>query len=317
MSIEKDKFPLRLLLFITLVYTLSLPLLPAANTRLAGATELEEGMGGGLTTVQFDFDLFEEDLDLFGVLEPAEFSRPKLLVFDTYRVKSGDTISEIAMSMGLNEDTLLSVNGIRNSRLLQINQVLKIPNQDGIYHNVSSGETLSSISERYNAEIDSIKIVNEMFSDYLVINSSVFIPSARMDWIARQEINGDLFIWPVTGRITSPYGMRNDPFGRGRLFHNGIDIGASSGTPIRAAMSGRVLSTAYNEVYGNFVVITHHSGYRTFYAHMNTISVRPGANVVTGERIGQVGTTGLVTGPHLHFTVYKDGVTVNPRILMR
>jgi murein DD-endopeptidase MepM/ murein hydrolase activator NlpD len=82
-------------------------------------------------------------------------------------------------------------------------------------------------------------------------------------------------------------------------------------------MSGRVISTGFDATLGNFVVITHHSGYRTLYAHMNVIRTRPGTYVRTGERIGDVGTTGLSTGPHLHFTVYKNGVTVNPRSLMK
>jgi murein DD-endopeptidase MepM/ murein hydrolase activator NlpD len=64
------------------------------------------------------------------------------------------------------------------------------------------------------------------------------------------------------------------------------------------------------------VVITHHSGYRTLYAHLNTMRVKSGAYVKAGEYIGEVGSTGVSTGPHLHFTVYKNGVTVNPRSLM-
>ena len=82
-------------------------------------------------------------------------------------------------------------------------------------------------------------------------------------------------------------------------------------------MAGRVSHVGYDNLYGNFVLVSHHSGYRTLYAHMSTVRVRPGTQVATGERIGDVGSTGLSTGPHLHFTVFKDGVTVNPRSLMR
>ena len=82
-------------------------------------------------------------------------------------------------------------------------------------------------------------------------------------------------------------------------------------------MAGRVTAVGYNNVYGNYVVINHHSGYRTLYGHLNAIRTRTGAYVVQGERVGDVGSTGQSTGPHLHFTVYKNGVTVNPRALMR
>jgi len=147
----------------------------------------------------------------------------------------------------------------------------------------------------------------------------LFIPGAKLDWMERQEINGDLFMWPVNGYITSPYGYRVYPFDDdgGRQFHSGIDIGASMGTPVRASMSGRVSSAGWDDVLGNHVVISHHAGYRTLYGHMSVIRVKSGAYVGTGERIGDVGSTGRSTGPHVHFTVYKNGVTVNPRSLLK
>jgi murein DD-endopeptidase MepM/ murein hydrolase activator NlpD len=132
-----------------------------------------------------------------------------------------------------------------------------------------------------------------------------------------QEINGDLFIWPLSGYISSNYGFRINPITGIRQFHTGIDIAANMGAPIRAAMSGRVTFTGWSDVFGNSVVINHHSGYRTLYGHMSVIRVKNGALVGTGERIGDVGSTGASTGPHLHFTVYKNGVTVNPRALMK
>jgi murein DD-endopeptidase MepM/ murein hydrolase activator NlpD len=82
-------------------------------------------------------------------------------------------------------------------------------------------------------------------------------------------------------------------------------------------MAGRVSAAGYDDILGNFVVINHHSGYRTLYGHMSVIRTRAGAYVGTGERIGDVGSTGLSTGAHVHFTVYKNGVTVNPRTLMK
>ncbi len=127
-------------------------------------------------------------------------------------------------------------------------------------------------------------------------------------------------MWPTSGYITSNYGYRSYPFdddGGGRQFHSGLDIGAPMGSPVRAAMSGRVSSAGWDDVLGNHVVISHHAGYRTLYGHMSVIRVKTGAYVGTGERIGDVGSTGRSTGPHVHFTVYKNGVTVNPRVLLK
>lgn len=315
----KELFYMRVLLILAVIYTVGFPLFPKMNhVRTEAVPITENGVGGGFSSdhILFNPGILDEDLELMGVPEPEEYTRPRILVFDSYRIEKGDTISAIAVRTGLNEDTLLSVNGIKNSRLLQIGQILKIPNQDGIYCSVGKNDTLLSISEKYSASTEGIKIVNEMFSDSLALNAALFIPGARMDWIDRQEINGDLFIWPVPGYITSSYGYREDPFGRGRQFHSGLDIGAAAGTPVRAAMAGRVSTTGYDDSFGNYIIISHHSGYRTLYAHLSAITIKSGAYVGTGERIGLVGSTGLSTAPHLHFTVYKNGVTVNPRSLM-
>jgi murein DD-endopeptidase MepM/ murein hydrolase activator NlpD len=306
------------MLLLILVYTLSLPLIPALSIVDWKSLETENGIGGPFSEqIAAEPDTEEIDWEIVVVPEPELFFRPRILLYDTYKVIQGDTISAIALSKGLNQDTLLSVNAIKNSRQLQINQILKIPNQDGIYHEVNSSDTLSAIAEKYSVDEEAIKIVNELFGDSTAYKTVLFIPGARMGSTELQEINGDLFMWPVTGYITSPYGYRIDPFEGVRTFHTGIDIGGAYGTVIRAAMSGRVITASYNDTFGNYVVISHHSGYSTLYGHLSSISVKSGAYVVTGERIGLMGSTGKSTGNHLHFTVYKNGVTVNPRTLLR
>lgn len=302
------------------VLCLALIVMPGYATKQQEAPAAEYGIGGGIL---YEEDVICEDELSLAVeesvaLELEGLSKSRMLIWDSHNVKSGEVISNLAVNFGLNQDTIISVNKITNTRLLQTGKVLKIPNQDGILHNVKSGETLSSIAERYKADQEEIKIVNELFSDKIAAGTDLFIPGAKLDWVRLQEINGDLFIWPVNGAITSAYGYRRDPFNAGRRqFHTGIDIRGGHGTPVRAAMSGRVSQVGYDRVLGNYVIINHHSGYRTLYAHLSVIRTRTGANVSTGERIGDVGSTGLSTGPHLHFTVYKNGVTVNPRALMR
>ena len=277
---------------------------------------LEHGIGGGVLNND-GIDMLPESLET-AMLEIEAFSKPSVLLFDSHTVNSGENISELAVNYGLNQDTIISINKITNTRLLQIGKVLKIPNQDGILHTVRDEDTLISLSEKYKTDIESIKISNELFSEKIRVGSDIFIPGAKLDWISLQEINGDLFIWPVNGAITSPFGYRTDPFNSGnRQFHTGIDIRGSTGTPIRAAMAGRVSQIGYDNVLGNFVAISHHSSYRTVYAHMSVIRTRAGAYVAAGEHIGDVGNTGMSTGPHLHFTVYKNGVLVNPRVLIR
>jgi murein DD-endopeptidase MepM/ murein hydrolase activator NlpD len=253
-----------------------------------------------------------------GALDLESFSKPQTLLYSSYTIQKGDIIGDLAMNFGLNEDTLISINGIKNTRLIQIGQVLRVPNQDGIFYTVKNGDTLEQIAQKYSVDAGAIQVANELFSDTAKPGMGLFIPGARLDWMERQEINGDLFIWPTSGYITSPYGYRKWPFGgNARQFHSGMDIGAPMGSSVRAAMSGRVSAAGWDDVLGNYIVVSHHSGYRTMYGHLSATRVKAGAYVGTGERIGDVGSTGLSTGPHLHFTVFKNGVTVNPRNLLK
>lgn len=118
---------------------------------------------------------------------------------------------------------------------------------------------------------------------------------------------------PVDGRLTSGYGMRWHPVYGNQRFHKGIDIGAPYGTPIRAAIDGLVTFAGRSGGYGNFVKLAHSNGLATGYGHMSRIAVAPGTHVAQGQIIGYVGSTGLSTGPHLHYEVWRNGASINPR----
>lgn len=118
---------------------------------------------------------------------------------------------------------------------------------------------------------------------------------------------------PVPGRITSNYGLRMHPILGYQRMHRGLDFRASYGTPILAAMDGVVSRAGWAGGYGRQVRITHANGLSTSYSHMSRISVAPGTRVRQGQQIGNVGSTGLSTGPHLHYEMYRNGQTINPR----
>jgi murein DD-endopeptidase MepM/ murein hydrolase activator NlpD len=117
---------------------------------------------------------------------------------------------------------------------------------------------------------------------------------------------------PVAGPVTSPFGPRTSPTTGAQEFHEGIDIGAPQGTPIRAAASGTVTFAGQMSGYGNVVILSHAGGLETRYAHQSAMSVTAGQTVAAGEVIGAVGATGEATGPHLHFEVRRNGVAVDP-----
>ena len=230
-------------------------------------------------------------------------------------------ISVIADKYDVTQDTIISVNNIKQSRLIQPGQYLKIPSMPGIIYTVKKdGETPAEIAEKYEIKAEKCALANKLKSDdVLTAGRSLFLPDAELDWTTRQEINGDLFKKPLRCRywLSSPYGWRDSPFNPGRrTFHGGIDMACNAGNSVYPAMDGVVVEASYNNVYGNYVIVKHHSGYRTLYGHLSKITCRTGNFVYTNTCIGKVGSTGMSTGPHLHFTVYKNGKTVNPLLLL-
>lgn len=120
------------------------------------------------------------------------------------------------------------------------------------------------------------------------------------------------FSRPVNGPMTSGFGMRFHPILKRRRMHAGVDFGAKQGTPIRASADGVVIAATYSQGYGNMVIIDHGGGISTLYGHCSRISVGGGQRVKRGDVVGAVGSTGLATGPHLHFEVRVNGRPVNP-----
>ncbi|MCL6684496.1 M23 family metallopeptidase [Sphingomonas alba] len=117
---------------------------------------------------------------------------------------------------------------------------------------------------------------------------------------------------PVSGRVSSGFGMRYHPILGRERFHKGVDLAVSFGTPIHAAADGRVTFAGWVGGYGRQVRIGHADGLATAYGHMSRIAAAPGELVHRGDVIGYVGSSGLSTGPHLHYEVFKNGRPVNP-----
>jgi murein DD-endopeptidase MepM/ murein hydrolase activator NlpD len=119
-------------------------------------------------------------------------------------------------------------------------------------------------------------------------------------------------IWPTSGYVTSGYGNRTSPFTGREQFHAGLDIAADFGTPVIAPARGRVVFSGMNGPFGRMIEIDHGYGLRSHFAHLAGSNVKQGQTVERGTPIGQVGSTGRSTGPHLHYGVEVNGRTVDP-----
>jgi len=240
---------------------------------------------------------------------------------NVYTVEKGDTLSEIAEAFDVSMNTIRWENNI-SGQTISVGQKLNILPVTGVKHIVKSGDTISKIADKYEAEAEDILIFNDISKgDAIKKGDVIFVPNGIIKAVAvktstsstsgktvssNTKAPSGYYLRPVQGIITSPYGSRKGGF------HYGIDIGNSRGTPVVAAASGtviKVISICKEGVkscggrYGNYIVIQHPNGTRTFYAHLSRVSVNVGQTISQGETIGAVGSTGRSTGPHLHFEI--------------
>jgi murein DD-endopeptidase MepM/ murein hydrolase activator NlpD len=244
--------------------------------------------------------------------EPIPLDLMETFSWSSYKVKRGDSVSGIALSHGISMDAVIACNSITNARRLREGETLRIPNMDGIPYTIRKGDTLSKISSSFKVPLEAILDANDIQSDDIVLGTLLFIPGARMKAEELKLALGEFFIYPIRGRLTSPFGWRNDPISGVRRYHAALDLASPTGTIVKASMDGRVSTTGFNATYGNYIILSHDGGFQTMYAHLSVISVKKNEPVNQGTKIGEVGNTGYSTGPHLHFAVFKSGKAVNP-----
>lgn len=152
----------------------------------------------------------------------------------------------------------------------------------------------------------------ESIEQYNFLKAANFSSRLHRGYVSQFQMNTTPSLWPVAGRVSSPFGGRLDPFSREGQYHPGVDLQASMGTPIRVTADGVVRQAEWNSGYGKLIVVDHGGSLQTYYAHLSRFSVVPGQDVRRGEVIGYSGATGYVTAPHLHYEVRIGGNPVNP-----
>lgn len=246
-------------------------------------------------------------------------------------VKEGETLKSIADKYSLQDiNTIVWLNNLNAKDPIKPGQTLKILPVDGVFHRVKKGDTICGIAKTYgligkdeDCGSGAQPIVDYPFNSftddsfglqvgqYIVVPDGVMPEAAPVTAIAKKltpnagavSATGQ-FIWPTSGVITQAF----------RWYHKGMDIANKTGTAILAADAGKVVVSGWtdNTGYGNRVMIDHGNGYITLYGHMSVVAVQVGQTVRRGDVIGQVGSTGRSTGPHLHFEVRRGGANEDP-----
>ena len=222
-------------------------------------------------------------------------------VSTVHTVQSGENVYRIAAHYRVPVSRVLAENGIWDARTLEPGTRLVIPGTD-------TPPPLGPLSPPPGFGPPGLSPLEGPEVDY-----DSFLPGEieRRDVaLAEARAAGVRFVWPVQGRISSPFGRR------GRRHHQGLDVAASRGSSVRAAEAGEVTFSGRNGGYGNLVVVAHKGGFATLYAHHHRNRVRRGERVKKGAVVGEVGTSGNATGPHLHFEIRSDGRSRDPLLYL-
>jgi LysM repeat protein len=220
----------------------------------------------------------------------------------------GEKLAEIAEMYDVTVETIRNYNDLKPGQVIKPGTALLILPVSGARYTIKSGDTLESIAKRFKADADEIGRFNNIASNELIAGKTIIIPDedgvlhddtapkkSPVKSSSLPSIAG-YYISPAAGKVTQ------DLHG-----HNGIDIGNTVGTTIKAAAAGKVViarSSGWNGGYGLMVVIAHPNGTKTLYAHLSKVIVTEGQQVAQGEKIGEMGNTGKSTGPHLHYEVH-------------
>jgi len=234
-----------------------------------------------------------------------------------YNVEEGDTVNSIAVKFGLDADSVIASNDIDDPNALGIGEELLVPPVSGLLHRVASGDVLNELALIYGVTPQVVVEYNGITdADTLRIDDLLVIPGGKVQ-MARANSTGrggrsapaptqasGSFRWPASGVITQYFGEAG---------HSGLDVAAGMGSPIYAADAGVVIAAhKLSYGYGWYLMVDHENGYRSLYAHLSAFYVDHGERVSKGETIGAMGSTGLSTGPHIHFELYRSGALVNP-----
>lgn len=258
--------------------------------------------------------LFRQQQDLVDLAYQAVAAgeEPGDLALFSYRIKADDTLFSLASRFNVPYETLATLNGLKGAKLPSVGSVFLAPSQPGLFLALDHPAEIDRLMEA-RATADTAPGVRLSVRRPSGPETVLFFAGQRFHPLERAFFLGILFRFPLpAGRLTSSFGIRSNPFTGHPTFHAGIDLGAPVGTEVYAARDGTVSATGFDPVLGNFVRIDHGDGYETVYGHLSAVAISLHWEVRSGTILGRVGSTGMSTGPHLHFEIRRQGHPQDP-----
>jgi len=245
---------------------------------------------------------------------PPEAALAALALY-RYRAKPDDELLALAARCNIPYETIATLNRLGRVSSLSGPAFLLLPSEPGLFLPEAPDSDLERLLAAAHAGEESVPITVTLPAGPVRFR---FLPGTGLSPTERAFfLNDTQFRFPLkTFTLTSAFGLRTSPITGQTSRHGGLDLAAPAGTDVYAARAGTVEETGASAVYGNYVVLRHSGGWTSLYGHLSVITAREGDELAAGGLVGKVGSTGLSTGPHLHFTVYKNGSLVNPRRLM-
>lgn len=281
--------------------------------RLAGA----EPAYPEVQTLSLADPLYKQQQDLVDLAYQAlaDHRDPGDLALFQYRLKGDDSLFTVASRFNVPIDAIATLNGLEHAAGDLTGRTLLIPSQPGLFLAIDHPNELDRLLDAWRASLsDAPAGVHLMVARPEGTVSLMFYPGERFHPMERAFFLGILFRFPLPKAVlTSSFGIRANPFTGHPTFHAGIDLAAPTGTDVYAARDGTVVEIGHlDRIYGNFVRLDHGDGYQTVYGHLSEVLVTLHQKLLSGSILGRVGSTGMSTGPHLHFEIRRRGHPEDP-----
>ena len=262
---------------------------------------------------------YAKDIEPYANMVKANLLTDRVLAI-SYKIRQkNESLWTIKNRFRINLNTIIGANPYLKTYEIRPGQELLIISRIGVLHRIKEDETLEQVAALYGKTAEELLAENELYKE-MSADKFLFIPHAEpvdlTPEMKEQFALRKIFTFPFKDKWhkrSSGFGFRSDPFTGEKTFHSGFDLRADYGDKICSVADGVVTFAGDKGAFGNAVIIKHAGGYVTLYGHCEKLLVSAGKKVKKGDVIALVGSTGRSTGPHLHFTVWKNGVLVNPK----